>query len=214
MSASQPIRVLIVDDHAMVRSGLRQFVETFDDLLLAGEARNGAEAVAFCMVNPPDVVLMDLFMPVMDGSEATRQIIRHNPDIKIVALTNFQEQDLVEQALQAGAISYLLKNITADALAETIRSAHSGHSTLSPEAVEALVKMTRHKKGLGSDLTERELEVLELLVAGFSNAQIAERLSISITTVKFHVGGILSKLGVKSRSQAIALVWQNKLVEK
>ena len=139
MTASHPIRVLIVDDHAMVRSGLRQFVETFDDFTLAGEAMNGAEAVAFCLADPPDVVLMDLFMPVMDGIEATRQIIQHNSDIKIIALSNFQQQDMVEQALQVGAISYLLKNVTSDELAKAIREAVSGRSTLSPEAARVLM---------------------------------------------------------------------------
>jgi NarL family two-component system response regulator LiaR len=159
--------VLIVDDHAMLRSGLRQFIDTFDDLVLAGEARNGAEAVKKCLVDPPDVILMDLVMPVMNGIEATRQIIHQNPELKIIILTSYHEQDQVEQALQAGAMSYLLKNISADELAKAIRSAYAGRPTLATEAAEALIQVARQKTALGSDLTEREREILSLLVAGF-----------------------------------------------
>lgn len=214
MVLQQPIRVLIVDDHHMLRSGLRQFIDTFDDLVLAGEARNGAEAVQQCLVDPPDVILMDMVMPVMDGMEATRQILQKNPEMKIIFLTSFQEQDLVEQALQSGAKGYLLKNASAEDLANAIRSAHAGRSTLAPEAVDALIRATRQKNTLGSDLSDRERQVLTLLVEGDSNAQIAEKLSISTATVKYHVGGIFSKLGVNSRSQAITLAWQQNLVGK
>jgi two-component system, NarL family, response regulator LiaR len=214
MVDSRSIRVLLVDDYVITRSGLRQCIDSFDDLILAGEARNGAEAVDMCQLNPPDVVVMDLIMPVMDGIEATRQIVHQNQAIKVIILTSFQQTDQVEKALQAGAISYLYKDGTAEDLVRAIRSAYHGHSTLSPEATEALIQATRQKTTLGSDLTEREREVLTLLVAGSSNAEIAENLSISLRTVKFHVGGILSKLGVNSRSQAIALAWQNDLVGK
>jgi NarL family two-component system response regulator LiaR len=214
MVPQQPIRVLIVDDHHMLRSGLRQFIDTFDDLVLAGEARNGAEAVQQCLVDPPDVILMDMVMPVMDGMEATRQILQKNPEMKIIFLTSFQEQDLVKQALQSGAKGYLLKNASAEDLANAIRSAHAGRSTLAPEAVDALIRATRQKNTLGSDLSDRERQVLTLLVEGDSNAQIAEKLSISTATVKYHVGGIFSKLGVNSRSQAITLAWQQNLVGK
>ena len=214
MAPQQPIRVLIVDDHHMLRSGLRQFIDTFDDLVLAGEARNGAEAVQQCLVDPPDVILMDMVMPVMDGMEATRQILQKNPEMKIIFLTSFQEQDLVEQALQLGAKGYLLKNASAEELANAIRSAHAGRSTLAPEAVDALIRATRQKNTLGSDLSDRERQVLTLMVEGNSNSQIAEKLSISIATVKYHVGGIFSKLGVNSRSQAITLAWQQNLVGK
>lgn len=214
MVLQQPIRVLIVDDHQMLRSGLKQFIDTFDDLVLAGEARNGAEAVQQCLVDPPDVILMDMVMPVMDGMEATRQILQKNPEMKIIFLTSFQEQDLVEQALQLGAKGYLLKNASAEELANAIRSAHAGRSTLAPEAVDALIRATRQKNTLGSDLSDRERQVLTLMVEGNSNSQIAEKLSISIATVKYHVGGIFSKLGVNSRSQAITLAWQQNLVGK
>jgi NarL family two-component system response regulator LiaR len=157
---------------------------------------------------------MDMVMPVMDGMEATRQILQKNPEMKIIFLTSFQEQDLVEQALQSGAKGYLLKNASADDLANAIRSAHAGRSTLAPEAVDALIRATRQKNTLGSDLSDRERQVLTLMVEGDSNAQIAEKLSISTATVKYHVGGIFSKLGVNSRSQAITLAWQQNLIGK
>jgi NarL family two-component system response regulator LiaR len=210
----KPIRVLVVDDHAMLRSGLKNFIETFDDMMLAGEASNGAEAVEFCQKNAPDIVLMDMVMPVLDGKDATRQILNHNPKIKIIALTNFHEEDRIEQALQAGASSYLLKNVSAQDLAQAIRRTYAGHSILAPEATESLIKITRGKTSLGSDLSKREREVLELLASGLSNEEIADRLSISTTTVKFHVGGIISKFGVKSRSQVIALAWEHNLINK
>ena len=214
MADAKMIRVLIVDDHAMVRNGLRQFIDTFDDLSWMGEARNGSEAIEKCLADAPDVVLMDLVMPGMNGSEATRRILEQNAEIKIIILTSFYEQELVEQALQAGATSYLLKSVSAEDLAQAIRSAYAGHSTLAPEAADALIRSVRNKQDLGSDLSEREREVLGLLAAGLSNAQIADHLSISLTTVKFHVGAILAKLGVNSRSQAIALAWKHNLVGK
>ncbi len=209
-----PIRVLIVDDHVLVRNGLRQFIDTFDDFILVGEARNGAEAVAICQANSPDVVLMDLIMPVMDGREATRQIIQHNPGVKIIVLTSFQELDLVEQSLQAGAMSYLLKNVSIEELAQAIRSAHAGRSTLAPEATEALIQATRQSSAKGFHLTRREKEVLALIVQGNSNAEIGTKLNISMSTVKFHVRSIFSKLGAKNRSEAVNLAWQQNLVDK
>jgi len=214
MTELTPIRILLVDDHPITRSGLRNFIETSDDLILAGEARNGAEAVNQCQSEAPDVILMDLIMPVMDGVEATRQIVQKTPKVKIIILTSSQEQDLVEQALQAGAMSYLLKDVSAEDLAKAIHSAYHGRSTLAPEATEALIQATRQKSALGYDLTERERQILALLVDGLSNAQIAQKLSISISTAKFHVRGILSKLGANSRSQAVALAWQQNLVGK
>jgi NarL family two-component system response regulator LiaR len=214
MAELKPIRVLIVDDHAMVRSGLKQFVDTFDDLILAGEARNGAEAVELCQTNPPDVILMDLVMPVMDGREATRKILQYNQEIKIIVLTSFHEQDLVELALQAGAISYLLKNVSAEELAQAIRSARAGRSVLAPEATEALIQATRQSPRTGFSLTQREKEVLALIVQGNSNSEIGLKLNISIATVKFHVRNIFSKLGVKNRPEATTLALQNNLVNK
>ena len=213
MTESSSIRVFLVDDHAMLRKGLRFFLTGFDDLELVGEAASGKEAIRLCAELQPDVVLMDMVMPDMDGAAATQAIRQQSPSVEVIALTSFQEEDLIERALQAGAISYLLKNVSAQALAEAIRRAHAGHSTLAPEATEVLVKATRQRAGQHDyGLTERELEVLSLLVEGLSNAEIAERLVVSVATVKFHVRGILSKLGVSSRTEAVALAWQQSLI--
>lgn len=213
MTETRPIRVIIVDDHAMLRRGLKFFLKGFVDLELVGEAAGGKEAIALCAQTEPDVVLMDMVMPDMGGAEATRIIREQNPHVQVIALTSFQEEDLIERALQAGAIGYLLKNVAADDLARAIREAHAGRSTLAPEATEVLIQATRQRAGQPDyGLTEREKEVLALLVEGLSNAEIAERLVISVPTVKFHVGGILSKLGATSRTEAVTLAWQQKLI--
>lgn len=213
MTATGPIRVILVDDHAMLRKGLRFFLAGFNDLELVGEAASGKEAIRLCAELVPDVVLMDMVMPDMDGAATTQAIRQQTPTVEVIALTSFQEEDLIERALQAGAISYLLKNVSAQSLADAIRQAHAGHSTLAPEATEALVKATRQRASQHDyGLTERELEVLALLVEGISNAEIAERLVVSVATVKFHVRGILSKLGVSSRTEAVAMTLQQNLI--
>jgi NarL family two-component system response regulator LiaR len=213
MTDTPPIRVMLVDDHAMLRRGLRFFLSGFDDLELVAEASSGREAIALCAGTKPDVVLMDMVMPDMDGAVATQAIRENCGDIQVIALTSFQEEDLIERALQAGAIGYLLKNVSAQDLARAIREAHAGRSTLAPEATEVLIQVTR-KKASQPDygLTPREREVLALMVEGLSNAEVAERLVISVATVKFHVRGILSKLGVKSRAEAVALAWQQNIL--
>lgn len=213
MDKSLPIRVLIVDDHAVVRSGLRQFSLAYDDLEVVGEAGGGAEAVALCSQTKPDVVLMDLVMPDMDGSQATRLILEDFPQVKVIILTSFHEQDLIEQALKAGAISYMLKNTSAKELAQAIRAAHDGRSILAPEALDTLIQATRSKSSLGNNLSDREREVLILLAEGLTNPQIAERLSISLATVKYHVRNILTKLGATNRGEAISLAWQHHLIK-
>ena len=213
MTEKDPIRVIIVDDHAMLRRGLRFFLKGFDDLELVAEASSGREALELCAQVQPDVVLMDMVMPGMDGAEATRAIRQRCPDVQVIALTSFQEEDLIERALKAGAIGYLLKNVTADDLARALREAHAGRSTLAPEATEVLIQATRERtQQVDYGLTEREQQVLALLVEGLSNAEIAERLVISVATVKFHVRGILSKLQVSNRAEAVAVAWQRKLV--
>lgn len=214
MSEQQPIRVLIVDDHAMVRSGLKNFLFAYEWIALAGEAATGAEAIAFCTAQDVDVILMDMVMPEMDGTEATQKILALGKSIKIIVLTSFLEQDMVERALKAGATSYLLKNVAAGELAQAIRAAYAGRSTLAPEATEALINATRQKPGLGADLTEREREVLALLVKGQSNSDIAAQLNISMATAKFHLSKIYSKLGAKSRVEAVTIALNHGLVEK
>jgi NarL family two-component system response regulator LiaR len=212
MNATQPIRVLIVDDHAMVRKGLISFLKNKPELELVGEARDGREAIEYCEQLQPDVILMDLLMPELGGVAATHTIHQRWPRVQVIALTSFQEKELVQDALQAGAIGYLLKNVSGDELSEAIRQAHGGRPTLAPEAVQALVQPPSEAETMAADLTRREQEVLALLVKGMSNPEIAERLFISRATVKVHISSILSKLEVASRAEAIALAIQNKLV--
>ena len=208
----QPVRVLIVDDHDMVRRGLAAFLMVTDDLELVGEAGDGQEAITLCGSLQPDVVLMDLIMPDMDGIAATQAIRKQYANIRVIALTSFKDQALVQKALQAGAISYLLKNVSADELAEAIRSAYAGQPTLAPEAAQALIQAAAQPQKMGHDLTDREREVLALIVDGLSNVDIGDRLSISPSTVRFHVSNILAKLAVNNRAEAVAVAIKQKLL--
>lgn len=210
--SNQPIRVMIVDDHAVVRSGLASFLLVYDDLELVAEAGSGAEALRLCQEKQPHVVLMDLIMPDLDGAATTKAIKKQCPNIQVVALTSFREEELVQGALQAGAIGYLLKNVTADELAAAIRAAHAGQPTLAPEATRALIHAATKPPEPQFDLTPRELDVLALVVQGLSNGEIAAKLMVSQPTVKFHVSSILSKLGVGSRTEATAVAVQQKLI--
>ena len=213
ISPTQPIRVMLVDDHTMVRRGLATFLKVFDDLQLAGEAENGEVAIQLCAEVLPDVILMDMVLPVMDGATATRAIRRQFPQVQVLALTSFKEGDLIKRALEAGAIGYLLKDVSAEDLAWAIRAAHSGRATLSPEAAQALVETANQPPAPGLDLTEREREVLTLMIEGLNNTQIAGRLSVSPSTIKSHVSNVLSKLGVASRTEAVTLALRNHIVK-
>jgi NarL family two-component system response regulator LiaR len=208
---SQPIRVMLVDDHLMVRRGLATFLKVFDDLQLVGEAESGEEAITICAEVLPDVILMDMVLPNMDGAAATREIRQRFPQIQVIALTTFKEGELIKKALEAGAIGYLLKDISTDDLAKAIRAAYSGRATLSPEAAQAFIVTTNQPPIPDLNLTKRELEVLFLMVEGLNNTQIAGRLSVKPSTIKSHVSNIISKLEVTSRTEAVTLALRQKI---
>jgi NarL family two-component system response regulator LiaR len=207
-----PIRVLLVDDHAVVRSGLSKFLLVNRDMELAGEASDGMEALQMAGTWKPDIILMDLLMPGTDGITATREIHQKYPQIKIIALTSFAEQNMVQGALQAGAIGYIQKNITAIELANAIRSAYAGRMILSPEATQVLAQSVTQSHLPGNELTERERDVLKCMVGGMNNNEIAEQLVISLGTVKFHISNICQKLGVDSRVEAVKMAIEQKMV--
>lgn len=209
---TKPIRVMLVDDHMMVRRGLATFLTVFDDLELAGEAESGAAAIQLCAEISPDVILMDMVMPDMDGATTTHAIRQQFPQTQVIALTSFKEGDLIKNVLEAGAIGYLLKDVSADDLARAIRAAHAGRATLSPEVAQSLVETANQPPPPGLDLTEREREVLGLMIEGLNNTQIAGRLTVSPSTIKSHVSNILSKLGVASRTEAVTLALRHHIV--
>jgi two-component system, NarL family, response regulator LiaR len=211
VNASTPIRVMIIDDHEIVRRGLGAMLSAFDDLALAGEAESCEQALQLLTEQQPDVILMDLVMPEVDGAVATRLIKAAYPSIQVIALTSFKEQDLVHAALQAGAVGYLLKNIPANELADAIRSAHRGQMTLAPEVSRQLIESSRTTIKQDA-LTRRELEVLKWMVEGASNAEIAGHLFVSRSTVKYYVSSILSKLGASSRTEAVSIAIKGHMV--
>ena len=196
-----PIRILLVDDHSVVRQGLRMFLALDPELEVIGEAADGAEAVRMARELNPDVVLMDMLMPVMDGVAATAAIRRELPDTEVIALTSVLEDEKVIGAVRAGAIGYLLKDTEADDLRRAIKAAANGQVQLSPKAAARLMREVRAPDSPEA-LTERETDVLRLLAQGKSNKEIAHQLSLSEKTVKTHVSNILAKLGVPSRTQA------------
>jgi len=214
MGEPDRIRVMAVDDHEIFRGGIRFMMLAFDDIELVAEAHDGAEALQLCGQVHPDVVLMDIMMSAMDGIEATKEIRQRYPGVQVLALTSFYDRDLVKRAMQAGAIGYLLKGIPKDKLAEAIRSAHACQPTLAMEALEALVQASDSSHKVGGDLSQREREVLQYLAEGLSNAEIADRLVVSLGAAKYHVGNILSKLGVTNRTEAVAVALQHDLVSR
>jgi len=213
LSDTEHIKILITDDHDMVRRGLIVLLENFEDMEVVGAVGDGSAAVNFCRTNCPDVVLMDMLMPRMDGITAVKLIRQSCPTTQILMLTSFSDEEHVHAALTAGAVSYLMKNVTGDELANSIRKAHVGQGTLSPEAATALISASKRQPAPGHDLTEREREVLALMINGLNNREIAERLIISSSTVKNHVSNILSKLNTASRTQAVALAVETKILQ-
>ncbi len=212
MSTRPAIRVMIVDDQPVVRSGLSAFLQAFDDLALVGEAASGEQAIDLCGTAAPDVVLMDLIMPGIGGVEAIKAIHRAYPTMRLLVLTSFAEDKLVQQALASGATGYMMKNVSPLELAEAIRAAHSGRATLAPEATQALIRAATAPPSPGHDLTPREREVLALMIEGMTNPEIASRLIIGESTVKSHVSNIMSKLAVSTRTEAVALALKHHIV--
>jgi len=215
MGKRENIRVLSVDDHELMRRGIRFSLLSVEDIELVAEAHSGEEALSLCDEVGPDVVLMDMYLTdSMDGIATTRAIRERCPQVQVLALSSFFEKGLVQGALQAGAIGYLVKGVSGAELADAIRAAYAGRPTLTSEAVEVLIEPTRPQSRLGHDLTKRELEVLALLVEGLSNAEIADRMYLSVAAVKYHVSNILSKLGASNRTEAVVLAMEHNLVPK
>jgi NarL family two-component system response regulator LiaR len=216
MDASR-VSVLIVDDHEVVRRGIRAFLDTVSDIHVVGEAGSGEQAVSLAREYMPDVVLMDLILPGMDGLEATRRIKALSPRTQVVVLTSFDQDEYIFPALQAGATSYALKDMKMESLVDAIRKTSHGEATLHPRVAMRVVKSMRGEingEVPSCCMTERELEVLKLIAQGLSNCQIAEALVISEYTVKGHVSSILSKLNLVDRTQAAVYAWQEGIVHK
>ena len=214
MIPSKTIRVMIVDDHDIVRRGLELFLKVFDDLVFVGEADNGEAAIKLCGEFLPDVILMDMVMPKMDGATATRIIREQFPGTQVIGLTSFKDDQYVLNAVNAGAIGYLLKDVSASELAQAIRSAYAGRSSLSTEAAKALIQAANHSFGNSPTLTLRESEVLALMVDGLNNIDIAKKLVIAPSTVKTHVSSILSKLEATNRTEAVAKAVRLRMVAR
>lgn len=207
------IRILLVDDHFVVRQGFKYFIDVIDDLKLVGEASNGQAAIMEAARLKPDVILMDLVMPKVNGIEATKAILASNPRVKIIALTSFtDDESMLQAALAAGVSGYFFKDLSVDELANAVRKVHRGEVALASNATDMLVKVTKSSRSQAYHLTEREKAVMRLLVAGLNNREIAEKLIVSQATVKFHVSSILSKLGAATRTEAVAIAVQHKLV--
>jgi len=213
MTEQEQIRVLIVDDHPIVRLGMELALSTFPDIRVVGQAQNSEHALALCGRLQPDIVLMDLMMPQVNGVEATRIIRSKFPDIQVVIFTSFQEQNMVQEALRAGAISYLLKDASGQELATAVRTAAVGKTTISPDVLDVLIHSITHPSDVKSySLTERELDVLLYMVEGLTNPEIADKLVVSVNTVRHHVRNIFSKLDVSTRTAAVRMAVDEHLV--
>jgi two-component system, NarL family, response regulator LiaR len=215
---SEKITILIADDHALVRQGVHAFLDTQPDLEVVGEAENGAQAVRLAAQTIPDVVLMDLLMPGIDGVEATRQIKQSSPRTQVVILTSYHEDEHIFPAIRAGALSYVLKDVGSTDLGEIVRKAARGEAVLHPQVaarvIQELQGVRRAETNPFTELTDREMEVLRLIAAGMSNADIAGKLVLSEKTVKGHVSNILSKLHLGDRTQAAVYAWREGIVRK
>lgn len=212
MKDTKKIKIFIADDHAITREGIKTMLSIHDDMAFAGEASNGLEAVELCRKIKPDIILMDLDMPIMDGASAAKIIKEENPDVKIIALTSFADKKMVKDAFKAGATGYILKNISPAELAPAIRDSFSGRVSLSHEAATVLFDEIKSPSG-EFNLSEQELKILDLLAKGYSNKKISEILYISHHTVKFHISNILSKLGASTRAEASAIAIKKKIIE-
>jgi two-component system, NarL family, response regulator LiaR len=213
MTEKNKIKVMVVDDHPLVRHGIRTVFEAYDDILLVAEAENGKEAIDIYEKHLPDIVLMDMMMPILNGAEAISHLIKRWPDAKIIALTSFNDNDLIKSSLKAGAVSYLLKDVSGAKLVKTIIDVYNGKFALSSLATKILLSELREKNNENIKLTNRETEILALIVEGLPNKEIAKRLFLSNSTVQFHVSNILSKLGVSKRTEAAYLALKQKLVK-
>lgn len=215
---AESISVLLVDDHSMVREGVRAFLVTQPGITVVGEAGSGEEAVKLAAQHVPDVILMDLIMPEMDGVEATRRVKQVSPRSRVVVLTSYHEDEHIFPALKAGAFSYVLKDVSAEELASAVRKAAVGEAVLHPRVAARVIKelQGRREDALNAftELSERELEVLKLIADGMSNAEMAARLFLSEKTIKGHVSNILSKLHLADRTQAAVYAWREGIVRK
>lgn len=208
------IKVMIVDDHLLVRDGINLLLSTFDDIQVVGVVDSGDMALELCAQVQPDVILMDMVMPGVDGPETIEHILKDFPEIKVIALTSFAEQDLVVRSIQAGAIGYLLKNVSADKLAEAIRAAAQGQSTIESLAAQILLQASQKQTRVGDNLTKRERQVLALIAKGKTNKEIARQLFLSHGTVRVYVSHVLAKLGVSNRTEAARIALENKLLQQ
>ena len=210
--SNEHLAIIIVDDHRAVHQALAEMISFVEDFDLVAQASNGKEAVELCAEHQPNVVLMDVVMPIMDGVEATRQILQMNPKTKIIALSSFQDNDSVTAMLKNGASGYVLKNASIDEIENIIRTVYQGNSVIDTQLMQQVMQSATKTNDNDYNLSDRELEILKLIAGGMSYGQVADQLTISMSTVKFHVGNILSKLKVETRNEAILVAAKNNII--